>query len=330
MTLLLVVVGWVFGGWLSQTPTETPPGENPPVVVSSIEPGAEPTPFEALTQADLNVITGNVLRPNGMVWFNDKLYVVCTGDWTIYEIDSVTGDTRTYVYGIRNGHMLVAEPNNSGNANSVTLWAPDFDTERLLNIVNTRAPQAVADPFENPWGIAVLDAESFLITNLGDGSLVRVDREGETTEVAEGFRSPTGIAMDDERVYIANSGSARRSIEWVDKASVLAGEPVVPEALVRGLQNTSGLVFAPDGYLYFTYALGTRGVVGRVEPGRCAAQGGCDNDEAEVVIYTDLSAPLAGLTISDDMRLFVHTMFRPEIYWVQLPDPNAAASAEEE
>jgi hypothetical protein len=32
-----------------------------------------------------------------------------------------------------------------------------------------------------------------------------------------------------------------------------------------------------------------------------------------------LETPLAGLTVTPDMRLFVHTMFQPSIYWAQLP-----------
>lgn len=313
----LILWGWLWGGFLAQTPpTATPTPEDSTIV----EETSDVLPFDALTQADLQVITGNVQRPNGMVWFNNKLYVICTGDWTIYEIDSVTGDTRTYVYGTRNGHMLVAESNAQ---DIVTLWVPDYDTEKLLNVQTVRAPQTTSEGYENPWGIVTLDEESFLVTNLGSGTVVRSTRDGDVSVVAEGFRSPTGIAIDDERVYVANSGSARRSIEWLDKTAVLAGETATPESLVRGLQSTSGMVFAPDGYLYFAYSLGTRGVVGRVDPVECAEAGGCDNDQVEVVLYTDLSAPLAGLTISDDMRMFVHTMFRPEIYWVQLPMPEA-------
>jgi len=315
MTWALIILSWVWGGGLSQTtPVPTPTIDVTPVV----EEASDTPPFEALTQADLSVITGNVQRPNGMVWFNDKLYIICTGDWTVYEVDSVTGTTRTYIYGVRNGHMLVAEVDDQ---DVVTLWVPDFDTERLLNVQTVRAAQTTSEGYTNPWGIAVLDSESFLITNLGADSLVRATRDGDITPVAEGFRSPTGVAVDSERVYIANSGSARRSIEWLDRAAVEAGESVTPEALVRGLQNTSGMVLAPDGYLYFSYGLGTRGVVGRIDPEVCAEAGGCDNDQVEVVLYTDLSAPLSGLTISDDMRMFVHTMFRPEIYWVQLPIP---------
>jgi len=321
MTWTLIVLSWVWGGLLSQTtPIPTPTTESTSEIVMETH---DTPPFETLTQADLSVITGNVQRPNGMVWFNNKLYVVCTGDWTIYEIDSVTGSTKTYIYGVRNGHMLVAEADEN---DQVTLWVPDFDTEKLLNVQTTRAAQTTSDGYANPWGIAVLDAESFLVTNLGDDSLVRATRSGEVFPVAEGFRSPTGVAVDNERVYIANSGSARRSIEWLDRAAIEAGESVTPEPLVDGLQSTSGMVLAPDGYLYFSYGLGTRGVVGRVDPNQCAEAGGCDNDQVEVVLYTDLSAPLSGLTVSDDMRLFIHTMFRPEIYWVQLPIVDAVDS----
>ena len=87
--------------------------------------------------------------------------------------------------------------------------------------------------------------------------------------------------------------------------------------LVTGLQNTTGVVMAPDGYLYFAYSLGTRGVVGRVNPNECR-ENGCTNDQVDIVIFTELAAPLAGLTISPDMRLYVHTIFSPDIYWVQL------------
>ncbi len=66
--------------------------------------------------------------------------------------------------------------------------------------------------------------------------------------------------------------------------------------LVSGLQNTTGLQLGTDGMLYFAYALGNRGMVGRVDPQVCLANGGCSNDQVEIVLYSDLSAPLAGLT----------------------------------
>jgi hypothetical protein len=35
-------------------------------------------------------------------------------------------------------------------------------------------------------------------------------------------------------------------------------------------------------------------------------------------VYTELAAPLAGLTISPDMRLYVHSIFSPDVYWIDL------------
>jgi hypothetical protein len=122
--------------------------------------------------------------------------------------------------------------------------------------------------------------------------------------------------------------AARGAIEWYDTPSSANLE--TPEAasddtnhvLVSGLQNATGLALAGDGYLYFAYSLGTRGVVGRVDPEMCRENGGCTHDQVEIVVLTELAAPLAGLTISPEMRLYIHTMFSPDIYWVQLDDAN--------
>jgi hypothetical protein len=93
--------------------------------------------------------------------------------------------------------------------------------------------------------------------------------------------------------------------------------------LVSGLQNPTNLVIGPDRWLYIAYSLGTRGIVGRVNPDICREKGGCTNLDVEIVLWSELAAPLAGLVITPDMRLFVHTMFGAEIYWVQLPEnPN--------
>lgn len=269
------------------------------------------------TQTDLTVITGNVQRPNGAVWFDDKIYVVCSGDWTIYEIEDRSGSTRTYIYGVRNGHSMVSEVNSN---NELTLWVPDFATNQLLLVNSVRAPQIIADNLEGPWGILQKDEDEFLITSLNGNSIYAVNRDGTTRIIAEALRSPTGIASNTDYVYVANSGSARRAIEWFEKSLIDSSNdtPISTQPLVSGLQNVTGMVLAEDGMLYFAYSLGTRGVVGKVDPIVCQEKGGCTNDEVQIVVYTELAAPLAGLTISPDMRLFIHTMFRPEIYWVQL------------
>ncbi len=267
------------------------------------------------TQADLNVLSGNVQRPNGAVWHDDKLYMVCNGDWTLYEIQDTSGQTRTYIYGIRNSHTLYAE---DVTETSLDLWIPDYDTNSLMRVNQQRAPQSIATNLQGPWGIAYVDEQHFLVTNLTGNNIVLINRDGDVRELLGEMRSPTGIVVEGEFVYVANNGSARRSIEWINKAELIEGEIPSPQPLATGLQNTTGLVMGSDGYLYFTYALGTRGVVGRLDPEVCRGEEGCSNDQIEIVLYTDLAAPLAGLTISPDMRLYVHTIFRPEIYWVSL------------
>ncbi|NJL54869.1 hypothetical protein HC928_06515 [bacterium] len=274
--------------------------------------------FETFTQSDLNVLTGNVQRPNATIWFNDNIYAVCNGDWTIYELNDTNGDTRTFIYGVRNAHSMYIEATSETD---FTMWIPDYDVNALLSVDRTQAPRQIITGLEGPWGISYINENSFLITNLLGGNIVHVTRSGEVRLVLDELRSPTGIASDEEFVYFANNGSARRSIEWVNLADILE-EQTTPQVqpLVSGLQNTTSVLLANDGYLYFSYAVGTRGVVGRVDPTICREQEtGCTNDQVEVILYTDLAAPLAGLTISPDMRLFVHTIFRPEIYWVQLP-----------
>ena len=47
-------------------------------------------------------------------------------------------------------------------------------------------------------------------------------------------------------------------------------------------------------------------------------ESGCSNQDVEMVVFSDIPAPLA-IALSDDLRLFLHSRYRPEIYWVQLP-----------
>jgi hypothetical protein len=236
---------------------------------------------------------------------------------TLYEIDATTGTTLTYIGGVRNAHSLYAEP---GQDNNFSLWVPDFSTSELLHI--TRAGiDRVADDLNGPWGITPLDDETFLITSILESTLKAITRDGEGEVVLSGLASPTGLATDEEYIYIANNGSTRRAIEFYPRSIADSQDTERDEGsslLVSGLQNTTGIVLGADGYLYFTYSLGTRGVVGRVNPTHCRENGGCTNEEVQIVIYTELEAPLAGLTISPDMHLFVHTMFRPEIYWTHI------------
>jgi len=271
-----------------------------------------PTGDLPLSQEDLSIFTGNVQRPNGIGFFDNFLYIACTGDQTIYETNSETGQTRTYTYGVGNAHSVYVEESN----NQPQLWIPDYLNNSLVRIVRGGSTQTVAEGLDGPWGIAYLDPERFLISNLLGDTVEVVTRLGERELFVDDLASPAGLVIDDDLLYVANNGSTRRAIEWYDLDNPRAGED---QLLLAGIQNTTGLQLASDGYLYFAFALGTRGVIGRIDPVECREKGGCTADDVEIVLYSELEAPLAGLTIAPDLRLFVHSMFDPSLYWVQLP-----------
>lgn len=327
-TTVIILITTLVTHSLAQEPTPTDaPSKTPGAEVTQTtpeptqeqqetqQPQINTTSITTYTQEDLTVLTGNVQRPNGITWHNGNLYTICSGDWTIYEINAESGSTITYIFGIRNAHSSYIENINS---QEIELWVPDFDTNTLFRVNRNRAPIPIATNLDGPWGIAYFDSDHFLVTNLLTNTISRVNRNGQNITVVSGLRAPTGIVVDSQYIYVANNGSARRAIEWIDREAIDTGDiNTTPQPLVSGLQNTSNLVMAEDGYLYFTYSLGTRGVVGRINPEECRDEG-CTHDQVEIVVYTELAAPLAGLTITPDMRLFVHSIFRPEIYWVDL------------
>lgn len=320
ITLLLIV-----HNFNAQELTPTPAPSKTPQQTQSITPQATSSvqtfinqPF---TQADLTVITANTQRPNGITWYDNTLYTICSGDSTIYEIDALTGETRQYLFGVRNAHSLYAEDTENG----LTLWIPDFEANTLVTVERGTA-QNIATGLNGPWGITPINQETFLITNLRGNNAVLITDSGAVQEVISNLRSPTGIAADREHIFIANTGSARRAIEWFTQDEVIQTEANSPltadtdgKPLVSGLQNVTGITMGSDGLLYFAYALGTRGVIGRVDPTACITNGGCSSDQVEVVVYTELTVPLAGLTLSPDMKLYIHSMFSPDLYWIQLP-----------
>ena len=297
------------------TPAPTKTGVPAATPVATVSAETASAPFEPLTQDALQVLTGNVQRPNGMGWFNNFLYTACTGDGTVYEIQSETGETRTYIWGVTNAHTLYVEEQDD----TLQMWVPDYAENSLKLVTREGIDPVTEDVFEGPWGIVAEDAEHFLISNLLGNHVDRVSRQGEVEILLDGLASPAGLALDGDLLYVANTGSTRRAVEWYDLSTGGDGG-----ALVSGLQNTTGLQLGADGKLYIAYALGTRGLVGRVDPQACREAGGCSNDQVEVVLYTDLATPLAGLVVTPDGRLFVHTMYNPALYWTQIPGWPAA------
>jgi len=300
----------------SKTPTLSPTLEEDNNTDSD-----ESTPISSLlenpfTQDDLQLLVGNVQRPNGILWHDGELYTVCNGDWTLYRINDTTGSTITFVFGVKNGNSLFVDETDNG----FDLWIPDSDSDTLWKVDQNRsAPVSINNQLITPWGITRVVDNKFLITNSKGNSIVEVSDNGTSIPVLNELRSPTGIVSDDEFIYFANGGSARRGIEWFEMLE--DGSYSEPQTLISGLQNTTNVIMGEDDFLYFAYALGTRGIVGRINPSQCRDDG-CTNEDVEIVIFSDIPAPIAGLTLSDDMRLFLHSLYRPEIYWIQLPVAN--------
>src|SRR5215204_6575613 len=106
---------------MAQSTTPTPAPSKTPTLAPTATPEAtleietpESLPetnlgFESFVQADLSVLTGNVQRPNGIVWLDGRLYISCTGDWSIYQVEFDSGSTELYIFGLRNAHALYAE-----------------------------------------------------------------------------------------------------------------------------------------------------------------------------------------------------------------------------
>jgi hypothetical protein len=285
---------------------------------------AQDEKLEPFVQSDFNVLTGDVQRPNGIYWHDGFLYTGCAGDWTVYRIHDQTGETLTYIFGLKNVHMLYVESDADGGTD---VWAVDFQDNKfvVINPQDQRGLFPIREGLQNPWGLTPSATDdTFFMTEWGSDNLLNISRDGVIRVVSSGFDDPSGVAATADSLYVANNGSARRAVEWIDITP--GGEPT-PQPLATGLQNVTNLVMGPDQKLYIAYALGTRGVVGRIDPEACKAQGSCANVDVELVVWTELPAPLAGLTITPDMRLFVHTMFGTEIYWLDLKQQRTAVGA---
>jgi len=156
-------------------------------------PGSDVTTSNtSFTQADLSLLTGNIQRPNGLVWHDGKIYAACSGDWTVYQIDATTGNTNQYIYGVKNAHSMVAQTDGQ----NTDLWIPDFQSNNLVEITQG-VVKNIATNLNGPWGIAQFNDTQFLVTNLRGNDVVMVG-EGDPKEIIIKLRSPTGIVVDDK------------------------------------------------------------------------------------------------------------------------------------
>jgi hypothetical protein len=287
-------------------PTPTPP----PASSSASE-----LPF---SQADLVAYDGDVARPNGMVWLDDNLYVICEGDQTIYKLYGTSGVTDTYIYGITDAYAIYAEEQDNGE---VHLWVPDYKIGALLRITPARV-DTIASGMTGPWGIVYLDESTFLISSRLNGTVEFVTRTGEKIPLLQGLSLPTGLSRDDQYLYVANSGDPDRAVEWYPLPTSRSADESDEHLLVSGLARVMNIQVGPDNNLYISYEDDGTGVVGRIDPAECRENGGCTADQVERVITTNMEAPLAGLTFAPDGRLFLHQRYGETLYWMQIDLPS--------
>ena len=141
----------------------------------------------------MSVLTGNVQKPNGLSWFNNKIYTACSGDGTVYEIDDTTGTTRAYIYGIKNAQTLYVE--NDAN-NALTMWVPDYQSNTLTKVTRSRIETVVRN-LNGPWGISYVDEQHFLVTSLLSNTINLLSREGDNQVLMENLSAPMGVVHDD-------------------------------------------------------------------------------------------------------------------------------------
>ncbi len=270
----------------------------------------------ALSAEDLTALEPDVQRPNGLTVIDEKIYVACTGDGTLYEVEASSGRTLAYVYGVVDAHTLYAEPVEEGPS----LWIPDYGEGSLKHIADHNV-ETVAEGLEGPWGIAPVEDRGFLVTSQDAGRLSLIGRDGEQTVLLDGLEEPTGVVLAEASgwVYVANTADLDRTVEGYRLETLLeVGSSAEASLVIRGLERPTGLALDADGQLYVAYEAGGQGRVARVDPGACRDRGGCEADEVTLMVNTELPAPLAGLTLSGDGRMFLHTAYDGQVYWAQI------------
>jgi len=180
--------------------------------------------------------------------------------------------------------------------------------------------RTVARDLHGPWGLAYVDEEHFLLTNLLSNTVNLLSRDGDNQVLLDGLSAPMGLVHDEETVYVANYGSTRRSIEWYDYDAVLDGS-----ADARRSRSCAGQRLAERDRLaawqrrqaLLCLRASNRGMIGRVDPqicGRTAVAVTINRDRA-------LQRPrgaAGGLNAHAGHAAVRHTMFQTDLYWADI------------
>jgi hypothetical protein len=194
----------------------------------------------------------------------------------------------------------------------VTVLADTLAFEQEHNPDGEAAPEGVDS---NPWRMAALDPETVLIADAGANDVLALDvATGALSlfavfeRVGDSQAIPTGIAVDEDVVYVALLGSifaltpsteVRRLHDANDDGDALdAGEN---ETFVGGMHTPTDLRIGPFGHLYVLQMF--PGTLARIDPACWSPGSACDEAAAEVVA-TGLTAATA-LTWDDNFDALV-------------------------
>ena len=128
-----------------------------------------------------------------------------------------------------------------------SLWVAAFDDGTIWR-VDASSGEVAGDPFELPDAFPSAIAVGFgslWVTDVVDDTLLRLDEAtGEVEQTIAVGDSPTGIAIDEHGVWVANFNDA--TVSHIDPATNAA----VGEAVVVG--GKPGGIAAGDGYIWVT------------------------------------------------------------------------------
>ena len=115
-------------------------------------------------------------------------------------INDTTGDTITFVFGVKNGNTLIAEHTDEG----FDLWVPDSDSNVLWKVDQNRsAPVSINDQLDYTMGHSTerCREHSSSQTQKATPSL-EVSESGVANSISNRLKvSPTGMARHDDYIY---------------------------------------------------------------------------------------------------------------------------------
>jgi sugar lactone lactonase YvrE len=184
-------------------------------------------------------------------------------------------DRRGNVWVADTGNHTVRRIDASGNVTTVA-GSP--------GVCGSRDGRGGGAQFCNPQDIGVDEFDNVYIVDTGNSTIRMLRDSGEVTTLAglagqcafndgasgiSRLCSPTGIAIDGDDLYIADTGNATvRRINLDNVTSTVAGVPgrngIVLGALPGGLDRPAGIALAPD----FSLALTTQNMVVKLVPAR--------------------------------------------------------------